>query len=122
MAKKGAKEEETRGLWGRLRGRFGAIARGLGFVGDEDVGQALDSQKERKAAKKPHKKIGRILVERGKMKDGHVGNVLKEQKKSAKKGAGKAGTKAAKKAPKKAPKKAKAKKAVKKKAKKKTKR
>ncbi len=118
-----AEKNSNHGFWGRFRERFGAVARVLGFVGDEDVAQALDHQKERKAAKKPHKKIGQILVEQGKMKGSHVGKVLKEQKKGAKKVEKKTGKKApVKKAAKKAPKKAKAKKAVKKRAKKKAKR
>ena len=83
------------GLWGRLRERFGDVARRLGFVAHEDVEEALDRQKERKAARRPHKKIGRILVEGGKMAAAHVGDVLKEQEKRKADGAttGKKGTK-----------------------------
>jgi hypothetical protein len=114
MAKKNARDEGSPGLWGRIRASFGQVARGLGFAGSEDVLDALDEQQERKAARRPHKKIGRILVDKGKMKDGHVKKVLEKQKESE----AKAGKKAAKKAKKKAAGKKAAKKGTKKKAKK----
>ena len=114
MAKKDTKDEGSPGLWGRIRARFGQVARGLGLAESEDVLDALDEQQERKAGRRPHKKIGRILVEKGKMEDGHVKKVLKKQKESG----AKTKKKAAKKAKKPAKKKAGGKKAAKKKTKK----
>ena len=62
-----------------LRGIKSDTARAVALL--EDIKEALDHQKGRKAARQPHKKIGRILVEGGKMADAHVGEVLKEQEK-----------------------------------------
>lgn len=76
-----AKKQETEGVWGRVWHRFGDVAKKLGLAGEGDVEQALDHQKERKSLRRPHKKIGQILVEHGKMEQGHVKDVLKEQKK-----------------------------------------
>ena len=108
------KKRKARGLLGKVWDRFGDVAKRLGFAGDSDVKQALDHQEERKAARRPHKKIGQILVDRGKMGGGEVREVLKQQKKVAKK-ATKAKTpkKAATRAPKKVKKKAAKKKAKK---------
>jgi hypothetical protein len=97
MAKKDTRDEEGPGLWGMLRKQFGNVARQLGFVGGEDVLEALDEQEERKASRRPHRKIGQILVEQGKMEDGHVKEVLKEQKKGGAKARKKAAEKAKKK-------------------------
>ncbi len=105
-------------IFGRLWSRFGEVARQLGIVHEHDVREALEQQEERRRAKAPHKKIGQILVEQGRMKDSHVDKVLTEQKKvEAKKKA--APKRTAKKKAKKVAKKAPKKKAPKKKAKKK---
>ncbi len=74
-----------KGVLGRMWGRFGDVAKRLGFVGASDVRRAVEHQKERNAEGGPHKKIGEVLVDHGKMKDHHVEKVLAEQKKSAKK-------------------------------------
>ncbi len=96
-----------KGVLGRMWGRFGDVAKRLGFVRDRDVREALDHQKERNAEGGPHRKIGEVLVDHGKMKDHHVEKVLAEQKKSAKKPktAAMAGKKTTKKTTKKATKK-----------------
>jgi hypothetical protein len=72
-----------RGLFERLWERFGEVAKRMRIVGDGDVRKALSEQKARKGRSEPHKKIGRLLVESGKMKGSEVGKVLAEQKKSA---------------------------------------
>jgi hypothetical protein len=77
------------GLFGRLWERFGEVAERLGVVHRKDVAKALADQKKRKASRQPHRKIGTILVEQGKMQKEHVEKVLKEQKKVAKKMQGK---------------------------------
>jgi hypothetical protein len=120
MASKSTGAGESGGLWGSLRQRFGAVAKRLGFVGENDVEGALDHQKERKATRQPHKKIGQILVDQGKIGRGHVSKVLKEQKKAPPKAAKKAAKKSAAKKPAK-PAKKQSKKQSKKKAKKKAK-
>lgn len=63
------------GLFGRIRARFGEIARILGIVHEHDVNEALEHQE----TTVPRKKLGEILVEKGKMTDDHVEAVLKEQ-------------------------------------------
>lgn len=68
------------GFLRRVVARFGNIARGLGLAEPEDVDQALRLQEERRRSEQPHKKIGAILVEQGKMTDGHVQQVLQGQK------------------------------------------
>ncbi len=111
---------DRKGVFGRLWARFGEVAKHLGIVGEEDVREALEHQKKRKRARDPHKKIGEILVEKGKIGDAHVAEILAKQK-AARPDTKK--VKAAAKTKKKAKKpKGKAKKAAKKKAKKKAKR
>ena len=75
--------EETRdeggaGLFGRVWARFGEVARKLGIAHEHDVNEALEHQE----TTLPRKKLGEILVERGKMTDDHVEAVLREQKSS----------------------------------------
>ena len=75
--------EETRdksgaGFFGRVWARFGEVARTLGIVHEHDINEALEHQE----ATLPRKKLGEILVERGKMTDDHVEAVLREQKSS----------------------------------------
>lgn len=96
-----------KGVLGRMLGRFGEVAKRLGFVRARDVRRALDHQEERNAEGGPHRKIGEVLVDQGKMKDQHVEKVLAEQKKSARKPktAAKPGKKTTKKTTKKAAKK-----------------
>ena len=79
----GGEGGDRRSIFGRLWARFGDVAKSLGIVGEEDVREALLHQEERKRARDPHKKIGEILVEKGKMGDGHVKKVLAEQKRTA---------------------------------------
>jgi len=64
------------GFFGRVWTRFGEVARTLGIVHEHDVNEALDHQE----ASAPRKKLGEILVERGKMTDDHVEAVLREQR------------------------------------------
>jgi len=64
------------GFFGRVWSRFGEVARTLGIVHEHDVNEALDHQE----SKAPRKKLGEILVERGKMTDDHVEAVLREQR------------------------------------------
>ena len=71
---------DKRGVFGRLWARFGEVAKHLGIVGEEDVREALEHQKKRKRARDPHKKIGEILVEKGKIGDAHVEEILAKQK------------------------------------------
>ncbi|MHC5053341.1 MAG: hypothetical protein ACYTKD_01340 [Planctomycetota bacterium] len=73
--------EETRdeggaGFFGRVWARFGEVARTLGIVHEHDVNEALEHQE----TTTPRKKLGEILVEKGKMTDDHVEAVLREQK------------------------------------------
>ncbi|MHC4248303.1 MAG: hypothetical protein ACYS9X_04170 [Planctomycetota bacterium] len=73
--------EETRdeggaGFFGRVWARFGEVARTLGIVHEHDVNEALEHQE----TTAPQKKLGEILVEKGKMTDDHVEAVLREQK------------------------------------------
>ena len=92
----GAEGKNDAGLFGRVWARFGEVARRLGIVHEHDVNEALDHQE----AAVPRKKLGEILVEKGKMTDDHVEVVLKEQQA----GAGEAGEKPAAKPKAKAPK------------------
>jgi len=71
---------DKRGVFGRLWARFGEVAKHLGIVAEEDVREALEHQKKRKRARHPHKKIGEILVETGKIGDAHVEKILAKQK------------------------------------------
>lgn len=71
----------SQGFLKRIAARFGEIARALGLIGSKDVRGALKHQEERKESGQPHKKIGKILVEQGKMSEEHVEHVLREQKK-----------------------------------------
>ncbi len=116
MGEKDTTGGEGAGLWDRLKERFGSVAKRLGLAGEGDVDEALDHQEDLKASGKPHKKIGEILVAKGKLKGKHVDAVLKEQAKAG--GTAAAGKKAAPKAAKKAKAKAAPKKAAKKPAKK----
>ena len=73
--------DETRGeggagFFGRVWSRFGEVARTLGIVHEHDINEALDHQE----TTAPQKKLGEILVEKGKMTDDHVETVLKEQR------------------------------------------
>jgi len=70
------RDESGAGFFGRVWSRFGEVARTLGIVHEHDVNEALDHQE----ASVPRKKLGEILVERGKMTDDHVEAVLKEQR------------------------------------------
>ena len=103
------RDEGGAGFFGRVWTRFGEVARTLGIVHEHDVNEALDHQE----TLTPRKKLGEILVERGKMTDDHVEAVLKEQRSSSVK-AGATKKKAGKKAKKKTKKKAKKKKPKKK--------
>ena len=75
----GGDSRDRRGVFGRLWVRFGEVAKHLGIVGEDDVREALEHQKERKRARDPHKKIGEILVEKGKIADAHVEEILAKQ-------------------------------------------
>ena len=70
------KDEGGAGFFGRVWSRFGEVARTLGIVHEHDVNEALDHQE----TLTPRKKLGEILVERGKMTDDHVKAVLREQR------------------------------------------
>jgi hypothetical protein len=63
------------GFFGRVWAQFGEVARKLGIVHEHDVNEALEHQE----TTRPRKKLGEILVEKGKMTDDHVAAVLKEQ-------------------------------------------
>ncbi len=76
----GDDSRDRRGVFGRLWARFGEVAKHLGIVGEEDVREALEHQEKRKRARHPHKKIGEILVEKGKIADAHVEEILAKQK------------------------------------------
>ncbi len=70
------RKEGSAGLFGRVWSRFGVVARKLGIVHEHDINEALDHQE----TTAPQKKLGEILVEKGKMTDDHVEVVLKEQR------------------------------------------
>ena len=63
------------GFFGRVWAQFGEVARKLGIVHEHDINEALEHQE----TTQPRKKLGEILVEKGKMTDDHVAAVLKEQ-------------------------------------------
>ncbi len=67
------------GFFGRVWARFGEVARNLGIVHEHDVNEALEHQE----TTAPTKKIGEILVEKGKMTDDHVEAVLQHQRSSS---------------------------------------
>lgn len=106
------RDEGGAGFFGRVWARFGEVARTLGIVHEHDINDALEHQE----TTAPRKRLGEILVEKGKMTDDHVVTVLKEQRSASVKAEAAA---LAAEAP--APKKPAAKKAAAKKAKKKAK-
>ena len=75
--------ESGAGFFGKVWARFGEVAKRLGIVHEHDVNEALEHQ-ERTL---PRKKLGEILVEKGKMTDDHVETILREQRSGAVQGA-----------------------------------
>jgi hypothetical protein len=67
--------ESGAGFFGKVWARFGEVARRLGIVHEHDVNEALEHQE----TTVPRKKLGEILVEKGKMTDDHVKAILREQ-------------------------------------------
>lgn len=61
---------------GRQEGRFGEVAVRLRFCFTEGVDKALEKQAQLAAEKKPHRRIGELLVEESALEALHVGAVL----------------------------------------------
>lgn len=70
--KTGKKGEDP---FGKRHRRFGEVARRLGLIDDADIRQALREQ----ASANPRRKIGEILVARGKLTPADVECVLAHQ-------------------------------------------
>lgn len=62
---------------GHLEKRFGLVAVEKGFVTPEQVREALDIQFTENMAKRKHRFIGTILVDKGYMKHSQISEVLK---------------------------------------------
>lgn len=60
--------------------KFGEIAVGKGLASEEDVKEALRTQKEYAEKHKMHKKIGAIMTEKGILTPNDVKTILGEQK------------------------------------------
>ncbi len=61
---------------GRQEGKFGEVAVRLRFCFTEGINKALEEQAQLAAEKKPHRRIGELLVEEGALEAHHVGAVL----------------------------------------------
>lgn len=70
---------DTQGFFGRCNSRFGDIAKRLKLIDDDDLQHAVQTQESLKKENAPHEKIGRILMNMGKLTPECVKNVLKTQ-------------------------------------------
>ncbi len=65
-----------RGNYTRQNGRFGEVAVRLSLCFNDDVSRAASRQEALKAEKKPHQRIGELLVADGALEQHHIGAVL----------------------------------------------
>lgn len=68
------------GLIEKLASRFGDIAKALGLVKPDDIHEAVLDQRKQRKSKRARKRIGDILIEKGKITEEDVRQILKEQR------------------------------------------
>jgi len=66
--------------FGEIAARFGEVAKALGLVMADDIGKALKDQQKQGQSKSSRKMIGDILVEKGKITEEDVHQILQEQR------------------------------------------
>ncbi|MHC4202102.1 MAG: hypothetical protein ACYSU0_19090, partial [Planctomycetota bacterium] len=66
--------------FGEIAARFGEVAKALGLVMADDIAGALKDQQKQAPPKSSRKRIGDILVEKGKITEEDVHQILQEQR------------------------------------------